>query len=410
MKRFVSVLLVCMMLMSVFGALALADDKVVLQFYLWNDEEPYIKDVVSQYNASQDKVEIVMNVIPSNDYDDKLKVLLAGGSDIDIYDIRGMAQVVTFAETENLLNLDEYIKNSGLVMENYGEMLDLSYVDGSMYALPARSTCWVLFYNADLFDKAGLPYPGQLTWDEYGDLAVQLKEKTGVNGGFWVPWIYPFASVQAGKWVDDADTSYLQKSLELLNRFYNVDKSHMSYAEMTATSADYIEEFESGAAAMLPNGEWCVQMLMEDEAEGECDINWQIAPMPVCDGVEPGATWGQFQYMGINSKTAHPDEAFDFLKYLCGAEGSAIYSQHGMIHAYAGEEALAAYKETVGKDCVSVFFDAKKVCEQPNHSGYAEVLAAFNEQAQLYLLGEKSIEDTMADFISHRDAILAQNK
>ena len=54
MKRFVSVLLVCMMLMSVFGALALADDKVVLQFYLWNDEEPYIKDVVSQYNASQD--------------------------------------------------------------------------------------------------------------------------------------------------------------------------------------------------------------------------------------------------------------------------------------------------------------------------------------------------------------------
>ncbi|MBQ6507563.1 MAG: hypothetical protein IJI08_09600, partial [Clostridia bacterium] len=89
---------------------------------------------------------------------------------------------------------------------------------------------------------------------------------------------------------------------------------------------------------------------------------------------------------------------------------SYSFSQHGMIHAYAGEEALAAYKETVGKDCVSVFFDAKKFCEQPNHSGYAEVLAAFNEQAQLYLLGEKSIEDTMADFISHRDAILAQNK
>ena len=55
-----------------------------------------------------------------------------------------------------------------------------------------------------------------------------------------------------------------------------------------------------------------------------------------------------------------------------------------------------------------MFFDAKKVCEQPNHAGYSEVLSAFNEQAQLYLLGEKSIEDTMADFIAQRDTILAK--
>lgn len=408
MKKFLCVLLAAMMMLGVMSAAAMAEGKTTLQFYIWSDEEPYIKDVVEQYNASQDAVEVVLNVIASDDYDDKMKVLLAGGADVDIFDIRGMAQVFTYVETDTLLKLDDYIAASDLVMENYGDMLSLSEVGGSYYALPARSTCWVLFYNADMFDAAGIEYPGQMTWDEYAELAVKLQEATGEYGGYWVPWIFPFASVQGGKWVDDPDTSLLQYSLELLNRVYNVDKSHMSYAEISATNADYIAEFEGGNAAMLPNGEWCVQMFMEDEAEGECDINWQIAPMPVAEGVEPGATWGQFQFMGINSKTAHPDECFDFLKYLCGDEGSAVYSKHGMIHAYAGQEALDAYKETVGKDCVSVFFDAKKVCEQPNHGGYAEVLAAFNEQAQLYLLGEKSIEDTMADFIAQRDAILAK--
>lgn len=408
MKKFLCVLLAVMMMLGVMSAAALAEGKTSLQFYIWSDEEPYIRDVVDQYNASQDAVEVVLNVIASDEYDDKMKVLMAGGADVDIFDIRGMAQVFTYVETDTLLKLDDYIAASDLVMENYGDMLSLSEVDGSYYALPARSTCWVLFYNADMFDAAGIEYPGQMTWDEYADLAVKLQEATGEYGGYWVPWIFPFASVQAGKWVDDEDTSLMQYSLELLNRVYNVDKSHMSYAEISATNADYIAEFENGNAAMLPNGEWCVQMFMDDEAEGECDINWQIAPMPVADGVEPGATWGQFQFMGINAKTAHPDECFDFLKYLCGDEGSAIYSKHGMIHAYAGQEALDAYKETVGKDCVSVFFDAKKVCEQPNHAGYAEVLSAFNEQAQLYLLGEKSIEDTMADFVAQRADILAK--
>ena len=408
MKRILVVLLSMILALGCIGSMAMAEEKVTLQFYIWSDEEPYIKDVVEAYNASQDAVEVVMNVIPNDDYDDKIKVLLAGGVDIDVFDIRGMAQVVTFIDSDVMLNLDEYIAGSDLVMENYGDMLELSQYEGSYYTLPARSTCWVLYYNADLFDEAGIEYPGQLTWDEYADLAVQLQQATGVYGGYWVPWIYPFASIQAGKWVDDEDTTYLQYSIELLNRVYNVDQSHMSYAEISATNADYIAEFEEGNAAMLPNGEWCVQMFMEDEAEGECDINWQIAPMPVSDGVEPGSTWGQFQFMGITKNTQHPDEAFDFLQFLCGEEGSAIYSQHGMIHAYANDTALEAYKATVGKDCVSVFFDAQKVCEQPNHLGYSEVLAAFNEQAELYLLGEKSIEDTMADFIAQRDAILAK--
>ncbi|MBE5808571.1 MAG: sugar ABC transporter substrate-binding protein [Clostridiales bacterium] len=407
MKRLLGLLLAALMVLSMMGV-AMAEEKVTLQFYIWSDEEPYIKDVVEQYNAEHDDIEVVLNVIANDDYDDKMKVLMAGGADVDVFDIRGMAQVVTYVETGTMLKLDDYIAASDLVMENYGDMLELSEVDGSYYSLPARSTCWVLYYNADIFDELGLEYPGQMTWTEYADLAKKIADETGEYGGYWVPWIFPFASVQGGKWVDDEDTSLMQYSLELLNRVYNVDQSHMSYAEITATNADYIAEFETGAAAMLPNGEWCVQMFMEDEAEGECDINWQIAPMPVAEGVEPGSTWGQFQFMGINAATEHPDEAFDFLQYLCGDEGAAVYSRHGMIHAYSSESALGAYLETVGKDSVSVFFDADKVCEQPNHLGYAEVLAAFNEQAQLYLLGEKSIEDTMADFIAQREQILAK--
>lgn len=385
-----------------------AGGKVDLSFYIWHDEETYIRQVVDEYNASQDKINVNLTVIPSEDYDDKLKVLLAGNSDVDLVDIRGMAQVTTYASSDALLDITDKIPESGLDTSKYGEMWDGSSINGKFYALPTRSTCWALYYNTDIFDQAGIPYPEQLTWEEYGDIAKEIKDKTGIYGGYWVPWIYQFAATQAGQYVNSDDLSKVSYSLELLDRFYNKDQSHMSYSEIVATNPDYISEFESGRAAMLPNGEWCVQMLLEHAAAGECDINWQVAPMPVSDGVEPGSTWGQFQFAAITANSTHPDEAFDFLKYLCGEEGSVIYSKNGMIHAYAGDSAADAYMEAAGRDSVSVFFDAKKVLEQPNEEGYGEINDSFNEQAQLYLLGEKTLEETMADFAKQRDEIKAK--
>lgn len=382
-----------------------------LSFYIWDDEKAYITQVVDQYNSSQSKVKINLTVIPSEEYDDKLKVLLAADSDVDLVDIRGLSQVTTYASTGSLLDITDRIASSGLDTSRYGDMWKTANVDGKNYALPTRTTCWELYYNKDLFDKAGIDYPKQMTWEEYGDLAKKLQEKTGVNGGYWVPWIFQFAAVQQGVYVDcdDSENDKLAYSLQLLNRFYNVDKTHMSYADMTANNPEYLGEFENGKCAMLPNGEWCVQMLLADEASGAGKVNWQVAPMPVPDGVEPGTTWGQFQFAAVTSTCKHPDEAFDFLKYLCGEEGSVIYSKNGMIHAYSGDNAKAAYMKAAGKDCVSVFFDAKKIQEAPNTVGYDEILNAFNENAQLYLLGEKTIDETMTNFAKQKDEIKAKN-
>ena len=103
-----------------------------------------------------------------------------------------------------------------------------------------------------------------------------------------------------------------------------------------------------------------INMLLNDINAGKTDVSWEIAPMPIPDVVEPGTTWGQFQFAGITSTTKHPEESFDFLKYLCGPEGAAIYASTGMVHAYTDEGAEAAYKEAVGKDSVSVIFNAKR--------------------------------------------------
>lgn len=394
-----------------------AEGAVDLSFYIWNDEENYITKVVDAYNASQDKVHVTLTVIPSDSYDDKLKVMLAGQSDVDLVDIRGIAQTTTYASGGALLDITDRIESSGLDTSKYGDMWEGSAYNGKFYALPTRTTCWALFYNADMIKEAGMEAPGQMTWSEYKEYADQLQEyyegKTAEDGtpikaGYWVPWIYIFDSVQHGSYANDEDTTYLQESIEVLKSLYT-DGSHYSYEDVSSGTYDYISEFENEHVALLPNGEWCVNMIMQAKEEGKTDVNWEVAPMPIPDeGVEEGTSWGQFQFAAITSTTKHPDEAFDFLKYLCGEEGSEIYASTGMIHAYSSDGAADALKEASGKESVQVLFDAKKVQEAPNSEGYDQFLNAFNEQAQLYFLDEQDIDTTMSNFKSQADSLREQ--
>lgn len=387
------------------------DGKVNLKFYIWSDEENYMTEIADNYNKSQNEVSVEIVSIANDSYDDKLKVMLSAGSDADIVDIRTLNQVQQFQDSGALTDLTDMLESSDLDISMYGSMWDASYPDGKVYALPTRSTCWMLFYNEDMLKDAGITMPDQLTWDEYAEMAKKLTSGDGKQyGGYWINWdIYHSIATQQGCYLNSDDITPVKQSLEYLNRFMNEDKSHVSLAEVQATDAQYLADFENEKVAMMPQGEWLINMLLTDQKDGKTDINWNIAPMPVPEGTEPGTTWGQFQFAGIPKDAKHKEESFAFLKYLCGEGGSAILPKYGMLPAYAGEEAKEVFGEVVGKEnIVDVVFNAKKVLETPPYVKYGELINALTENAQLYLLGEKDIDETMENFEKQRQEIMSE--
>ena len=250
-------------------------EKTKLSFYIWSDEESYIKQVVDEYNASQDNVQVDLTVVAAENYDDKLKVLLSGGGDVDIVDIKGMSQVSTYGNAEALTNLTDMIAGSDLDVSNYGPMWDTSTVNDAYYALPTRTTCWVLYYNKDILDKAGIPYPSdQLTWEEYGKLcnqvystcqsqAITAKDGTEIKGGMLVNWVLDYYNIQKNVYLNSDDTDTIKEGLQTNYDLYNQDSCY-SYQQVTATDFDYLAEFENGHVALMPNGEWMVNMFKDD--------------------------------------------------------------------------------------------------------------------------------------------------
>lgn len=325
--------------------------------------------------------------------------------------IRGVTKITDYQQEGLLMDISDYMLKSDLDLTAYGNMVYSYSIDDQYYGLPTRNTYWSLYYNKTLFDRAGLQYPGQLTWEEYAQLAKQLttdgEGEDKIWGGYFINWIYYFAGVQRQNYLYDDDISDTMESLLWLNRFYNEDQSHMPLLDVIEIGDDYMRVFESGMVAMMPQGEWAAGWLHEDEETGITDIDWDIAPMPVFEGMEKNTTWGQYQFAGITSECQHPDEAFQFLSYLCGKESAKIYAATGMVSAYMDEEVMDIYRRTMSGKNVDALFQSQRIQEIPAVPEYNELVTALKEVAEPYLLGEITFEEAVQRMEEKRREIYA---
>lgn len=189
--------------------------RTTLQFYIWEDEETYVREVVNAWNALQGFESVALHVLGNSEHETWLKDY-DGGIQADLIGLRGNANVLELQQKGYLLGLGPYIQKSGLDIKAYGNMFNEIACDGEYYALPTRSTCWALYYNRTLFDQRGVSYPKLMTWDEYLALAEEMTWEEGdlkIWGGYYPPWNYNMEAAQNGYYLlDDNLGSYSRLS------------------------------------------------------------------------------------------------------------------------------------------------------------------------------------------------------
>lgn len=387
-------------------------DKVELSFYTWQDESIYITEVCDAFNALHSNIQVTPHFLANSNYEVLLQEALSRPeNDIDLFDTKGVSWLVELYNKNYISDITNYvhsdIQGGEIDISGYGTMFNNICYDDMYLGMPMRSTCWVLYYNRDIFDKAGLSYPGQLTWDEYRALARELTSGEGedkVYGGYFVSWIPNLLALQHGSYLTDDDLTYSKESLEFINDVYRADDSHVSFEmikEQDNNSNNGYKRFEEGHIAMCPQGEWMINIMQNDNA----DVNWDIAPLPVDEGVTNGTTTGEYQFISMVAKCDHPDEAYEFISFLCGEQGASILAQNAIIPAYSDENVMDKYINATGHESVHYFFDNKKYTEQLPISGYNETLTSFSDNAEKYLSGEISIDEAMESFENERQKI-----
>ena len=264
MKKICSILLALILaIMPLTLCAAESTEKVTLNYYGWTDEQSYMTALINMFNEQNPDVEIVPTFVNHDDYNQKIVVLASSDSSVmDLVSCDSQATVLNLVTLDGLLPLKDRIEAAGIDMSAYGPIISETLFEDEYYGVPYRSTLYSLYYNKTLFDKKGIAYPEKITWDEYRELAKQLTyEEDGTQywGGFLADWLgTPLSAYQRGSNLLDDDLSAIKEWVSIWNDVMNVDKTHMSFAQQTAESIDWLKFFCLGTTGMLINGEWTI--------------------------------------------------------------------------------------------------------------------------------------------------------
>ncbi len=162
-------------------------EKVTIRWYIGlgaggqPEQEAAQRAVVDAFNASQDEVELVIEIVENDVAYETLATQIASGNAPDLIGPVGRDGSNEFAGL--YLDIEPYTAEVDTSMWEGAAIENQREADGTLVGLPFASYPSVLFYNRDLFDEAGLPYPPQ----EYGpDGTATYGEGTEWEG----PWDY----------------------------------------------------------------------------------------------------------------------------------------------------------------------------------------------------------------------------
>jgi multiple sugar transport system substrate-binding protein len=203
--------------------------------------------------------------------------------------------------------------------------------DGAQTCLPQNAASLVLYYNADLFEAAGVEPPrDDWTWDDMVAAARELTTDDAYGLGVEpeIIRVAPFVWSNGGEVVDDdAAPTRLDMATPAaavaLQAFLDLRQVHeVVPTDEEAEAEDLETRFLRGGLAMLMESRKVVPTLRTIE-----DFDWDVAALPRL-GEEAVSILHSDAYC-MTAGAAHPDDAWRFLEYALGPEGQAIAARTG---------------------------------------------------------------------------------
>lgn len=304
--------------------------------------EENLQKMYEAFHEEYPNITVEIEAIGFEDYFTQLQTRVAGGTAPDCFEL-------------NIENFSAYA-NKGLLAEITGT--DLSGLNetalgafntnGKQYGLPGSFSNVVLFYNADLFDQAGVSYP-TADWS-HADLQAAAEairglgdDIYGIYQGVQTSEFYKVVAQYGGSLLNEDNTAFTINSPENLEAAQMmVDRVQVSNVQPTKVQMGGMGDwdlFMSGRLGMIVTGIWAFQTFTDG-----CDFTWDIA-------VEPGCTQKATHFFSnacvISKDSAHQQAAATWITWLTSSETVAnIRIGSGWeLPAIKDEKVLAAYLE-----------------------------------------------------------------
>lgn len=330
--------------------------KVVIAEYSKDHTSTFWNAFAKTYEAKTG-VKLNLQIISWNDIDQQSSTMVQTGNPPDVLNLNAYA---SYAKDNLLYSADEVLP-AATKSDLIDAFVTSGTYQGKMYGFPDLSSARALFYNKDLFTKAGITAPPK-TWAEF----VADAQKVTALGNGTVGYAEPLGPEEAqaefsiwmfnngGNWkTDGAWTINSAKNVETLQFLkdlsvrYHVTQNNPGKTNRTDGAFPL---FTSGKAGMVVG----FGPLQADLDSKYSTIHYGIAPMPTSDG-SASQTYGVTDYLMAFKKPGNtealkafyqlyysPDQVNTWIK----SEGFLPVTKTGLT-SFASNPALKVYLDTL---------------------------------------------------------------
>ncbi|WP_028553006.1 ABC transporter substrate-binding protein [Paenibacillus sp. UNC451MF] len=281
----------------------------------------------------------------------RLEHLLSAGTNIDLYIANARSVKQQYLPSKTAFDMSNLAKThqidlSAFEPEGINQMTSAEGA-GGLYGLPLSNYSMVMYYNKDIFDKIGVPYPVDgMTWDETYELAKKLTVNTGEKQylGFWISPKHYLRTNQMSLALVDPKTEKASVSSDEWIRLF--DTIFKKFSDITAFRERAITAWPSHDAFNVTQ-ELAMYVMQSSwlmaAQESLNKMNFDMVAMPTFKDKPNVGVQASYTYMGITSMSQKKDQAMEVIRQLTSEEYQKEMSSLGVMTSLKSQAVQKAY-------------------------------------------------------------------
>ncbi|HVB60262.1 MAG TPA: ABC transporter substrate-binding protein [Ktedonobacteraceae bacterium] len=287
-------------------------------------EDALVQSNLQKFEQLHPNIHITWSPIPG-DYPTKMRANVAGGTVPDVFYL-SPDMSSEYISASKLLNLSPYMARDHVSASNYYSALLNPFVctGGQVYGLPKDWASLGVFYNKQMFQAAGVPFPSaNWTWQDFQNDAAKLTKNAGstnavygvslsADASRWGAFLLANGGTMLNKNGTQA-TFNSQAGVSSLEYYDSFLKNHTGVLPTQVGAPWNGDAFGKAKAAMTIEGPWLIPYMQTTYP----NIQYSIAPLPVAPTGKRANliftnAWSAY------SGTKYPEAAWELIKYMTG--------------------------------------------------------------------------------------------
>ncbi|NJO85115.1 MAG: extracellular solute-binding protein [Blastochloris sp.] len=361
-KKALLIVLLMVAMSAMTLAPAAAQEVVTIQYWdYWLTQGPAIDRGIEEFEAMHPNINIEKTTQAGGGYPELVNAAFQGGPDStpDVFVLPDSSRLPQYLASgwlrawNDLAGFEEF--RATFPDPDFNFLEGTNTIEGLTYSAPfslPNDAVWVFMYiNTDVYEQAGL------TEEDYPETLDQLIENSRIIAENTDAYSVGFSGTQgwaAGWWMwmcqrsaqffsvapfpgfdhttatfNTAENACANAALEGLVTLRDEGLVHPQTAALAVDDEGVRVLFAQNEFAHLIAGNWVIAGWEQTNPDFS---SYDVIPLPLAGVEEPGGAFTSGpggNWFAIASDTEHPEEAFEWIKYLYSAEFGAIWAEEG---------------------------------------------------------------------------------